>query len=133
MGYPSDLTDKEWLLIKDYFEQKRAFGRPLTHDRRIMVNAIFYVTKSECQWRMLPKDFPPWQTVYCYFQRWCISGTWEIILDILNRKGRLERGRQESLTYGIIDSQSTKTQYNSDERGIDGGKKGKRSQTAYCG
>lgn len=69
MVYPSDLTDKEWLLIKVYFEQKRPFGRPLKHDRRSIVNAIFYVTKSGCQWRMLPKDFPPWQTVYDYFKQ----------------------------------------------------------------
>ena len=70
MVYPSDLTDKEWLLIKEYFEQKRAFGRPLTHERRSIVNAILYVTKSGCQWRMLPKDFPPWETVYYYFKQW---------------------------------------------------------------
>jgi putative transposase len=124
MVYPSDLTDKEWLLIKAYFEQKRVFGRPLKHDRHSIVNAIFYVTKSGCQWRMLPKDFPPWQTVYDYFKRWCIAGNWEEVLDALNQKSRLNRGRQAFPSYGIIDSQSVKTQYNSDERGIDGGKKG---------
>lgn len=124
MLYPSDLTDKEWLLMKEYFEQKRIFGRPLKHDRRSIVNAIFYVTKSGCQWRMLPKDFPPWQTVYDYFKKWCVGGTWEKVLDILNQKSRLKQGRQAMPSYGIIDSQSAKTQYNSDERGIDGGKKG---------
>jgi len=124
MVYPSDLTDKEWLVIKEYFGQKRLFGRPLKHDRRSIVNAIFYVTKSGCQWRMLPKDFPPWQTVYDYFKRWCVTGIWEEVLDALNQKSRFKRGRQAFPSYGIIDSQSVKTQYNSDERGIDGGKKG---------
>lgn len=131
MGYPSDLTDTEWDLIDEYFEQKRAFGRPLTHNRRHIVNAIFYVTKSGCQWRMLPKDFPPWQTVYDYFKQWCVAGIWEKVLDVLNRQHRLKQGRHPKPSYGIIDSQSVKTQYNSDERGIDGGKKGKRSQTSY--
>ncbi len=122
--YPSDLREKEWLIIKEYFEQRRVFGRPLKHDRRSIVNAILYVTKSGCQWRMLPKDYPPWQTVYDYFKKWCIEGTWEEVLDILNQKRRVKQGRQATPTYGIIDSQSAKTQYNSDERGIDGGKKG---------
>lgn len=125
MGYPSDLRDKEWEMIKGYFEQKRVFGRPLKHDRRDIVDAIFYVTKSGCQWRMLPKDFPPWPTVYDYFQRWCRDGVWESVLDKLNLKDRVRQGRASTTSYGIIDSQSTKTQYNSDERGIDGGKKGK--------
>jgi putative transposase len=124
MVYPSDLREKEWLLIKEHFDQKRIFGRPLKHDRRSIVNAIFYMTKSGCQWRMLPKDYPPWQTVYDYFKKWCVEGIWEEVLDILNQKRRFKQGRQATPTYGIIDSQSAKTQYNSDERGIDGGKKG---------
>jgi putative transposase len=126
MGYPSDLKDKEWLLVEGYFKQKRVFGRPLRHDRRSIVNAIFYITRAGCQWRMLPKDYPPWQTVYDYFKQWCEDGTWEMVLDILNEKDRARQGRQAKPSYGIIDSQSAKTQYNSDERGIDGGKKGKR-------
>jgi putative transposase len=125
MGYPSDLRDSEWELIRKYFEQKRIFGRPLDHDRREIVNAILYITKSGCQWRMLPTDFPPWQTVYDYFKKWCVDGTWESVLDALNRKDRLKKGRTARPSYGIIDSQSVKTQYNSDDRGIDGGKKGK--------
>ena len=124
MVYPSDLTDKEWLLIKEYFEQERPFGRPIPHERRSLVNALLYVTKSGCQWRMLPKDFPPWPTVYDYFKQWCVAGTWEAVLDVLNKKSRFRGGRQAVPSYGIVDSQSAKTQYNSDERGIDGGKKG---------
>jgi len=127
VSYPSDVTDKQWNQIKEFFEQKRIFGRPLKYNRREMVNAVFYVTRSGCQWRMLPKDFPPWQVSYYYFQMWNRDGTWEQVLDILNEKGRLRQGRERYPSYGIIDSQSSKTQYNSDERGIDGGKKGKGS------
>ena len=123
MGYARDLRDKEWEIIKRYFEQGRKFGRPLRHDRRDIVNAIFYVTKTGCQWRMLPHDFPAWQTVYDYFQRWSREGTGEKVLDCLNQKDRVKKGRNALPSYGILDSQSVKTQYNSDERGIDGGKK----------
>jgi putative transposase len=125
--YPSDVNDKKWDKIKGFFEQKRVFGRPLRHDRRKIVNAIFYITRSGCQWRMLPKDFPPWEVVYYYFQKWNREGIWEQVLDALNEKDRLRQGRGSKPSYGIIDSQSSKTQYNSDERGIDGGKKGKGS------
>ena len=76
MPYPSDLKEKEWLLIKQYFEQKNIIGRPLKHNRRDIINAIFYITKSGCQWRMLPQNYPPWQTVYDYFKKWCVIGTW---------------------------------------------------------
>jgi len=127
LSYPSDVTAKQWNQIKEFFEQKRVFGRPLKYARREMVNAIFYVTKSGCQWRMLPNDFPPWQVVYYYFQMWNRDGTWEQVLDILNEKDRLRQGRERKPSYGIVDSQSAKTQYNSDDRGIDGGKKGKGS------
>lgn len=92
MGYPSDLRDKEWLMIKEYFEQRRIFGRPLIHDRRKIVNAIFYITKSGCQWRMLPPDFLPWQTVYDYFKRWNVDGAWEEVLDCFNLKSRVKKG-----------------------------------------
>ena len=125
MGYPSDLRNAEWEMIKGCFEPKRVFGRPLKYSKRDMVNAIFYVAKSGCQWRMLPKDFPPWSSVYKAFQMWNREGVWEKALDKLNVKDRLRQGRTPTTSYGIIDSQSTKTQYNSDERGIDGGKKGK--------
>ena len=124
MSYPSDVNDKQWDEIKGFFEQKRVFGRPLKHNRREIVNAIFYITRSGCQWRMLPQDFPPWDLVYSYFQKWNREGTWEQALDLLNEKDRRRQGREAKPSYGIVDSQSSKTQYNSDERGIDGGKKG---------
>ncbi len=66
--YPSDLTNKEWNLIKDYFTPKDSRGCKPKHDKRTIVNAIFYLNKGGIQWRMLPKDFPPWKTVYDYFR-----------------------------------------------------------------
>ncbi len=127
MNYPSDLTDQEWALISGYFEQQRAFGRPLKYQRRSIVNAILYINKTGCQWRYLPNEYPPFTTVYNYFKMWSMNGTWEKVLDFLNKKSRAKVWKNESPTYGIIDSQSTKTQYHSEERGIDGGKKGKGS------
>jgi putative transposase len=127
MVYLSDITDNAWEHIKQYFDQKRVFGRPLKHSRRNIVNAIFYITKTGCQWRMLPKEFPPWETVYYYFKQWNLSGIWEEVLDILNKQDRLKQEREALPSYGIIDSQSVKTKYNSDERGIDGGKKDQRT------
>ncbi len=110
MNYPTDLTDKEWDLIKGYFEQKRVFGRPLTYERRYMVNAILYLTKSGCQWRMLPLEYPPWTTVYAYFRKWSDEGIWEKVLDTVNQKHRKRQGKAPDPTYGIIDSQSSKTE-----------------------
>ncbi|WP_232215263.1 transposase [Methylovulum miyakonense] len=74
MGYPSDLTDKEWGLIKHYFEPEDPRGNACKHDRKQVVDAIFYWAKSGVQWRMLPNDFPPWKTVYDHYSRWNKGG-----------------------------------------------------------
>ena len=123
MLYPTDVSDKKWLQIKSFFEQKHKSGRPLEYSRRDIVNALLYITKTGCQWRMLPNDFPPWTTVYYYFQKWNTAGVWEKVLDVLNKMDRTQQGRAANPSLSIVDSQSTKTQYNSDKRGIDGGKK----------
>lgn len=122
-AYESDINDGQWELISKYFEQKRVHGRQIKHDRRTILNGILYVTKSGCQWRMIPHDFPPFGTVYDYYRRWCEDGTRERVLDALNTGDRVQRDRNKQPSYGIIDSQSVKTQYCSQERGIDGGKK----------
>jgi putative transposase len=93
------------------------------HPRKLIVDAILYLVRSGCQWRMLPNDFPPWQTVYDHFSRWNKRGVWEWALDRLNAIRRQQSGRSASPSYGIVDSQSVKTEYASEERGIDGGKK----------
>ena len=131
-NYPSDLTDKEWDGIKHFFERPDPRGSKGYHDKRIIVNAIFYVIKGGIQWRMMPNDFPPCKTVYDHFSRLCKRGVWEQILDFLNIKHRDKEARTATPSYAIVDSQSVKTIYNSEERGFDGGKKSKGSKKAYC-
>lgn len=108
-GYASDMTDREWGRIKPHLPPPASTGRPRTTCLRAVVNAIFYLLQSGCQWDMLPGDFPPWQTVYGYFRDWRRNGTWEHIHDALYRDVRILEGREASPTLAIIDAQSTKT------------------------
>ena len=78
MSYPSDLKDKEWDLIKHHFKHGN-YGNRSKYDKRELVNAVFYIIKSGCQWRMLPKDFPPYSTVHSFYRRCRISGIWATI------------------------------------------------------
>jgi putative transposase len=94
LGYPSDLKDKEWSLIEHHFQPRDRRGHASKHPRKQIVDAILYIAKTGSQWRMLPKDFPPWQTVYDHFSRWNKRGVWEAALDELNtrhRKKSIER------------------------------------------
>ena len=75
--YPTDLSDAEWNYIEPHLPLPKGHGRPRLHDLREILDAIFYVLKSGCQWRLLPHDFPRWPTVYHYFRKWRIDGTWE--------------------------------------------------------
>lgn len=130
-GYPSDLTDQEWEGIKRFFDRPDPRGNKGHHDKRDIVNAIFYVIKGGIQWRMMPNDLPPWQTVYDHFYRLNKRGIWEQVLDFLNTKLRIKEERKPEPSYAIVDSQSVKTQYDSEDRGFDGGKKNKRKKKAY--
>lgn len=123
MGYQTDLSDQEWDIIKTFFKPKSTRGRPSQHGHKKIVDAIFYVLKGGIPWRLMPNDLPPWQTIYGHFSRWSKAGIWEKLLDNLNRLRRQKVGRKPSPSYGIIDAQSVKTQYASEDRGIDGGKK----------
>src|SRR5437764_11769503 len=92
--YPSDLSDREWALLEPLlFPPRQGPGRPPRLDRREVVNAIYYVLRTGCQWRYLPPEFPNWNTVYWYFARWVNDGTWEQLNDTLRRKARIQRGR----------------------------------------
>lgn len=120
--YQSDLSEAEWVRIKHHFEPKDRRGSGRKHARKAIVDAILYVTRGGIQWRQLPHDFPPWQTVYDHFSNWNKRGVWEAALEEVNQLHRTDKGKAATPGYGIIDSQSVKTQYASEERGIDGGK-----------
>lgn len=110
--YPTDLTDSEWEIVRPFVQskyQKGKSGREPTVDKREVVNAIFYVLQSGCAWRMLPHDFPVWESVYWYFKEWERMGATETLHDFLRKKLREKSGKNADPTVGIADSQSVKT------------------------
>jgi putative transposase len=107
--YPSDLTDAEWAEIRRLIPPSPPIGDDRRTSMREVVNAVFYLSRGGCSWRMLPKDFPPWQTVYGYFAKWKREGVWQQIHDTLRDQVRTEAGRNPQPTAGIVDSQSVKT------------------------
>lgn len=107
--YPSDLTEAQWQRIRPLIPPPKPGGRPRSVDIREIVNAILYVVRSGCTWRMLPHDFPGWSTAYWYFRNWRLDGTWERIQSTLCKQVRLEAGREASPSAAIIDSQTVKT------------------------
>lgn len=108
-AYPSDLSDAEWKIIQPLLPAAQGFGHPRTVDLREVLNAIFYLHRSGCQWEMLPHDLPPYTTVYKYFQKWERQGVWRAIHDQLRHKLRKQQGRSEQATAAIADSQSVET------------------------
>lgn len=123
-AYSSDLTDKQWELLEPLIPQPSLQGRRPFVSRREVVNAILYVLRSGCPWRMLPHEFPTWQTVYYNFRRWEREGVWDRLLQTLRMRMRQRQGREEEPSAAIIDSQSIKTSaVRGPEKSYDMGKK----------
>ncbi len=120
--YPTDLTDEEWVRIEPFLPKPAKTGRRRGVDLREVLNAIRYLARTGCGWRMLPKDFPPWQTVYWWFRRFVRLLLFRTIHDIALMIDRERAGREASPTGGVLDSQSVKAPA-AKERGFDGGKK----------
>ncbi|PYE53633.1 IS5 family transposase [Deinococcus yavapaiensis] len=121
--YPSDLTDREWRILEPLVPLAKQGGRPRKHPLRDILDAIFYVDRSGCSWRMLPHEFPPWKTVYHYFRQFRLDGTWKRMQDELRRMARMAAGRSPEPTAAILDSQSIRTSQRGGPRGYDGAKK----------
>jgi putative transposase len=107
--YPSDLTDAEWAHVQRYLPPVSTRGRPRTYPLRRVLDVIFYVLRTECAWRYLPTNFPPWQTMFYHFRRFRLTGRWHLLYTAVHRAERVRVGRHPDPSAAIMDSQSVKT------------------------
>ena len=108
-SYPSDLTDAQWRIIEPLLPPPKPGGRPRSVNLQEVINAIFYLNRGGCPWRMLPHEFPPWGTVHYYARRWRLDGLWEQVMQALRERVREQAGREPTPSAGIIDSPTVKT------------------------
>ena len=121
-NYPTDLTDRQWDCIRDLIPAAKPGGRPRQLDMRQVLNALLYLVVTGVQWRLLPQEYPAWQSVYYYFRRWRDEGVWQRIHDALRARVRKKAGRHKHPTAAVLDSQSIKGSQVPGVRGYDGGK-----------
>jgi transposase len=118
--YSTDLTESRWQFIKKRLDK---VGRKRKYSLRAIIDGIFYLLKTGCQWRMLPKSYPKWELVYYYYSKWAEDGTIDLILEGLRTKVRILKGQRGSPSLGIMDSQSVRSANNRALKGVDGNKK----------